>query len=377
MPEEVQTKSSGSSFFKIIILAVVFGIFVGILAQLIYQIYFTPPLFYTGDIVIRRQSMLELSKKIEKIAKDNEASLLTIYQKKSAKQQNEPYFSTEILGRGVVLTNDGWILAYLKDNITDKNLKDKIVVKTNNLDFFEVKSLITDPATKITFIKIEAKDLVPVQFSDSNQLIQNEQVVVVSGVNSSQITNVESLNYYKFGSLEQLITDSEEYSKYISIQDKLALDLIGSPIFNLDGEVIGLLKEFDNQFCSLVIASNNFKDLINQVLYQNKITRPYLGVNYIDLSRAVGSKEGIFKNKKGALVYKGVDGLAIKKDSPALGLLKDGDIILKIDNEDISNQKDLAQIILDYQPSQKIKFELLRNNQTKTVEITLGKIILE
>lgn len=373
MTQNSSNNSNQSSAFKIIIIAVSFGILIGITAELIFQIYYAPPLLSSGDVIIRRQSFIEWSKTVEKVINKNESSLVTIYKEKTKK---EPYYFSDILGNGIVFTSDGWILTYLGD--VESNLKDSLVVQVDNLNLYNTVSLIKDPSTNLIFLKIEAENLVPGQFGNSDELIQNEFAIILSAKNNSKISYIQSLNYSKSSNFNELNLSSEEYSKFILIQDQFDKRFSGSPVINLDGEIIGILKEIDMNGFQTVIPVNYFNDLVNIVLNENKIVRPYLGINYIDLSRIVGlDKEINYEYDKGALIYKSSDNIAVKKDSPAVKIFKEGDIILKIDNEELTENKDLSQIILEYQPGQKLDFLIFRDDKEENVEVELSQLMSE
>ncbi|HEX9664893.1 MAG TPA: hypothetical protein VGA49_03675, partial [Patescibacteria group bacterium] len=326
-----------SNLYKVIVVAVLAGFLVGIIAELIYQVYFVIPSLTTGDVVINRQLSLESSKKIQSVVQNISPSLVTVYRKKPLREINNPYFADEILGRGLIITNDGWLIAYINSQEAIGSLKNNIIVKTSDASLYNVMAGLEDPATGILFLKIEAANLVPAQFGDSGQLKLSEQIIIAPDTNSARISYLENLNYYHQSNLNQLTLSSEIYSNFLMIQDKPDLRFIGAPVLNLDGEIIGILNKLDENQAALVTPANYFKGLIGNVLAQNKISRPRLGLNYFDLSMVLGLNQQLTHEfKKGALV------LNLQKNSPALGLLKTNDIILKVDGEEVTAARGLS-----------------------------------
>ena len=114
----------------------------------------------------------------------------------------------------------------------------------------------------------------------------------------------------------------------------------------------------------------NFKSID---LFKNKIiTRPALGINFINLSSLVAADKQNNNWQKGVIIYKDLKNIAVKKGSSAdkAGLLE-GDIIISVDNVNLDNINDLADIIQNYAVGDKINLLIIRDGAEKEVEATL------
>ncbi len=97
-----------------------------------------------------------------------------------------------------------------------------------------------------------------------------------------------------------------------------------------------------------------------------------LGVNYIDLSGLAGSLTENNYWQKGAIIYKDQRGLAVQKNSPAEKAgLREGDVIISVDNIALTKDNDLADVIQNYLAGDKLTLVYLRDGAENEVEITL------
>jgi S1-C subfamily serine protease len=145
----------------------------------------------------------------------------------------------------------------------------------------------------------------------------------------------------------------------------------GTPLFGLRGELIGITNSGENKANPTSFWQKNFFTLIKN----EEIKRPYLGVHYLDLSSSPGMEKNFSQNKTaGALIWsdKALGIAGVIKNSPAEKAgLRDGDIILKINSEELTAKTNLADIVADYAPGIKIRLTISRNEEEKTVEAEL------
>jgi serine protease Do len=191
------------------------------------------------------------------------------------------------------------------------------------------------------------------------------------------MTRIVNLDYEPAPEKKDLIKSSEKFSKFILLKD--VFKKAGDPLFNLNGEIIGLITSSNSgSDLKTALPVNYIKSAFTDILKYKKIERSFLGVNYIDLASVLGLKNEISQGlERGALLYENKD-LKIKAvtpESPAASAgLKSGDIILKVDDEELSSRRDLTSIIQEYQAGDSIDLSVLRDGKEQTIKIKLEEL---
>lgn len=308
---------------------------------------------------------------------------VNIYKKKQAISStnflSQLYTEDELLGGGMVLTSDGWLISYtgLVGNYTKNDLVVFFVGRT-----YGVEKIVSDPASEAAFIKIEAQNL-PVNTLGNEKVEANEPVFVAS---RSGLTNnyVEDTSYFLGTDEEELIRGSEKYYNFILLQQPMEKKIVGSPVFNREGEVLGILSDYRQN--RAVIPLSHFSGIIAGFLRDGQIKRPYLGVKFIDLSDLVGiNKDGDFytirdikvNSLAGAFLYASPNLVeAVESNSPAASAkLQPKDLIIKVENVAVNKFNDLTSLIQEYSPGRKIKLTVLRAGEDeRVVEVQLSDL---
>jgi len=367
--------TSKNTFLKIAILSVLFGLAAGVVGQLVSTAYLLPKevlILGENGRIRKTAAEIEENEKIAEAHRITAPTIFEIYLQKPASRDplGQIYLPKERVAFGVILTSDGWLASFGK-NLTDP--KDHFIVVTADQKIFSPQKIIFDEATEATFLKIETQNLPVPKLGEYGNLALGEKVIIPFGKQSMKITQIENLAYEKNSEPKDLIKSSEKFSKSILFKDNLNANEIGAPIVNLNGEVVGIASGPDGTGTPI----NFWRSAFLTLLKNNQIKRPYLGARYLNLAKAIGLSETISQNKiAGALIW-GDKNLQIKgaeKNSPAAKAgLRDGDIILKINDEEISQKIDLAEIIQKYSPDDILELTILRDKKEKTVEVTLGE----
>lgn len=295
-------------------------------------------------------------------------SVAAIYRKKPSSPQfaDNLYLTKDRMGYGFILTSDGWIVSgkSVVGAIGAKGLS--IAIKEK---IYQAESVIFDDWTDTAFIKINAKDLAVTPLGDSAALGLGDIVFSGKDKHNFWFSYVAAINFYpdQF-SKSDLILSSEEFGKIIKLQDSVPLELNGGMAANKNGEVVGVIVASPPG--GYIVPVNYFKDIVSGVLRNRAVLRPYLGVNYIDLSNAAARE---LPRKEGAYLYGGSISRAVAINSPAYKAgLKAGDIILGIDGENVNEFKNLAEMIADYKAGENITIKILRDGKELNLNIVLG-----
>lgn len=284
--------------------------------------------------------------------------------KDSADSSKPDYYSLDKpLFLGLIMTSDGWVMSSLPDEIKkDFSTKNYIVI-TSDKKIYKIDkiSAIKDLPGDITFFHLAgANNLSVRKTSPRSELALGQSLLVIDNRNNAWPTNLSSfkktpdiLNSDSLNARLELASNSDALQK-------------NSLVFNLSGDLVAIINS-DKEVMP-AFAYNSYW----QSLWKTGVTvRPFLGVNYLDLSTAKIPEKSL---DKGALIYP-VDKVAVIKGSPAAAAgLVAGDVITWIDNNEINKNNDLADIIATYKSGDKITISYVRDNQEKQVDVILGKL---
>ena len=166
---------------------------------------------------------------------------------------------------------------------------------------------------------------------------------------------------------------SDYYMKVLQTDAAINPGNSGGPLLNVNGEVIGInsLKLVQNQVEGMGF-SIPIEDAIYYATFLEKgetIKRPFIGISMLDVNQTQSLWQyGISVPKN---ITEGVVVLATQTGSPAASKLEKGDIIIGIDEEEVSNVAELRYELYKHEPGETIKIKYIRNNKEDTTKITL------
>ncbi len=293
------------------------------------------------------------------------------HDKKSDDPKEQIYLNAKKLAVATILTADGWLVT-AGDFDSEKN---SYIAVSANGQVFKVIKVITDQASGTTFMKLEADNLPAVTLGDSYGLNEGEKLITLNQARSLEPLTLIAKHSALIEDNSDLYTSSEKYYKFFVVNKVAAAVSSGAPVFNTNGEMIGLISPKKDSDFSLVVPSEHFKKVISQVLSGEALARPYLGVTYLDLHYFnAGLDLALSKGRKdGALLLNKKGETAVVSGSPAdKAGLKSGDIIIKIEAEAVNGRHNLTELIQEYKSGQKIKVTVLRDTEEKEFEVELG-----
>jgi len=297
-------------------------------------------------------------------------ALVTFYKSKSGGDlESAVYYDDDRLGQGVIFTSDGWLIT--AGNILTGFGKGDVIVRANG-NFYEIDELNYDEITGVYFIKINAENLPVIQIADDEFTKSGDRAVIVEGADMFRETNIIAT---KFNPVTEstLVESSEIPGQRLLVDGILKL---GAPIINYNAEVVGVVSG-KNSMGTIAMPLKILMPLEKSILKGGTFIRPYLGVNYIDLARANMNEAEYSKGREaGALLWDASsDEPAVKEGSPASeSKLQKGDIILSVNGQALNGHGSLAYILLDYAPGDKVNLEVLRDEETISVDVTLGSL---
>ena len=267
------------------------------------------------------------------------------------------------LGSGFVVSADGLILtnAHVVDGA------DEVTVKLTDRREFRAKVLGADKQSDVAVLKINANNLPIVKFGNPNASHVGEPVLAIGSPYGFENTATSGIISAKARSLPD-----GTYVPFLQTDVAVNPGNSGGPLFNLQGEVIGINSQIYSQTggyqgLSFAIPIDIASGVEQQLVKYGKVTRGHLGIGVQEVTQALGNSFGL-KSLQGALVS------SVEANSPAEHAgLQAGDVIVKIGDHDISRSTDLSAQIAVMKPGSSAKLEVIRNGSAKTLNATIGE----
>ncbi len=267
---------------------------------------------------------------------------------------------THSLGSGFVISKDGLILT--NNHVIEKATEIKVVLE--NEKEYEAKIIGRDPKTDLALIQVQPKSDFPepVVLGDSGAMQVGDWVMAVGnpfGLGHTVTTGIISATSRVIG--------AGPYDDFLQTDAAINPGNSGGPLFNMAGEVIGINSAIiaQAQGIGFAIPINIAKQLLPQ-LKTGKITRGFLGIMIQDITPELASSFGL-KSTQGALVSQVTD------NSPAAKAgLKAGDVVLRVNGQEVKNAHALSQMIADIKPGTSVALGIMREGKEKTIDVTLG-----
>lgn len=344
----------------------------------------TSPTVSQGRQVVREQSNL-----ISSIAEEVGPSVVSV-DITSESVTNDLFFGSQTrqqqsAGTGFIISNDGYVLTnrhVISDGITNVSLTMSDGTVLDNVSVVGKTS--ASDSLDIAFLKIndaKGKDLQPVKIGDSSAMQVGDTVVAIGNALGQFQNTVTSGIISGYG--RSVTASDESGSSADNLQNLFQTDAAinqgnsGGPLVNSDGEVIGVNTAVAGgtaQNIGFAIPINDARGLIDGVLETGKLERPYLGVQYIQLTQGNASELGVDATE-GALIRGDSGSAGIVSGSPAAQAgLKDGDIITKVNDIDVDTQNTLASVVGRFRVGEEVTITFVRDGKQQTTQVTLAAL---
>ncbi|OGB74350.1 hypothetical protein A2V68_01190 [candidate division Kazan bacterium RBG_13_50_9] len=281
-------------------------------------------------------------------------------------------------GTGFVIRENG-LIATNRHVVADSKAEYKVVTADGKT--YDAQIVATDPFNDLAVVKINARDLPVADLGDSDQLKVGQRVVAIGNalgqyqntVTSGIVSAVDRVIIAGDGS-----GDSERLEGVIQTDAGINPGNSGGPLVNMAGQVVGINTAIDlqGQVIGFAIPINGVKLALESVLATGTIKRAMLGIRYIQLTKEFAALNNM-STDKGALVTRGntASELAVTPGGPAdKAGIKENDIIVSIDGEEIDDDTSLTSILSKHQPGDTVGIKLLRGDKTMEVSVKLGEL---
>jgi serine protease Do len=271
---------------------------------------------------------------------------------------------TSALGSGFIISEDGIVVT---NNHVIEGAED-VYVRVNGDQEFKAKILGADPGMDLAVLKMESdQKFIPVEFGDSDQARIGDWVLAIGnpfGLGGTVTAGIISARNRSIG--------LSRYEDFIQTDASINQGNSGGPLFNMDGDVVGINTAILGQSGSIGIGfsipSNSAKRVINQLIEFGETKRGWLGVRIQTVTKEIAEVEKLDK-PRGALVASVAEGSPSDK-----GGIKPGDIILEFDGKPIKEMGELPKIVAQTDVGKKVDVKIWRNKREITKVITLGRL---
>jgi serine protease Do len=268
------------------------------------------------------------------------------------------------LGSGFIIDEKGVVVT---NNHVIQNAED-IIVRVNGDKDYKAKVIGADPLSDIAVLQLETKDkFTPVSFGDSDKARIGDWVIAIGnpfGLGGTVTSGIISARNRSIG--------LSRYEDYIQTDASINSGNSGGPLFDMNGDVIGINTAILGRNGSIGIGfsipANDAKIVIEQLIEFGETKRGWLGVRIQDVTQEIADVEKL-DEPRGALVA------SVAENSPSdKGGIKAGDIILEFNGVRINQMKELPAIVAKTKVGTKVKVKVWRNKKEITKNILLGRL---
>ena len=268
------------------------------------------------------------------------------------------------LGSGFIIDKDGIVVT---NNHVIQDAED-IIVRVNGDKEFKAKVIGADPLSDIAVLQLETQEkFIPVKFGDSDKARIGDWVIAIGnpfGLGGTVTSGIISARNRSIG--------LSRYEDYIQTDASINSGNSGGPLFDMNGDVIGINTAILGRNGSIGIGfsipSNSAKIVIDQLLEFGETKRGWLGVRIQDVTQEIAEVEKL-DEPRGALVA------SVAENSPsAKAGIKAGDIILEFNGERINQMKELPAIVAKTKVGTNVKVKVWRNKKELIKNVLLGRL---
>ncbi|WP_417319487.1 DegQ family serine endoprotease [Emcibacter sp.] len=269
------------------------------------------------------------------------------------------------LGSGFIISADGIVIT--NNHVIDK--ADEVSVRMHDGTEYDAEIIGKDSKVDVAVLRIKAdKPLTFVKFGDDGKSRVGDWILAIGnpyGLGGSVTAGIISARNRDI--------NSGPYDDYIQTDASINRGNSGGPMFNMDGEVIGINTAIyspsgGNIGIGFAVPSNQAKHVIDQLIEYGHTRRGWLGVSIQAVTKDIAESLGMDR-EYGALVS------SVNKGSPAdKGGVESGDIIIEFDGQEVSEMRELPRIVANTKIGKSVKVVILRKGDRKNLKITIAEL---
>jgi len=280
-------------------------------------------------------------------------------------REDMPERNMHSMGSGFFISNDGYILT--NNHVVDE--ADEIVVRLTDRREFDAVVVGVDPLSDLALLKVEEKGFPYLKLADSEGLKVGEWVIAIGSPFGLDFSASAGIVSAKGRSIPN--GSNGNYVPFIQTDVAINPGNSGGPLFNLEGEVVGVNSQIYTRSggsigLSFAIPANVAKNVVEQLKKKGRVDRGWLGVVIQEVDKDLANSFGL-KKPRGALIA------SLEDDGPAdKAGLKAGDIIIKFGSEEIIDSADLPHAVGITAPDAKVPVVIMRQGKRKEINVKVG-----
>ncbi len=271
------------------------------------------------------------------------------------------------MGSGFILSSDGYIVT---NNHVVENAR-QVIVRLPDRQEFDAEVIGTDPRSDLAVLKIDAERLSTLELASEDDIKVGQWVLAIGSPFSLDFSVTAGIVSALGRSLPTEMGDN--YVPFIQTDVAINPGNSGGPLFNLDGEVIGVNSQIFTRSggsigLSFAIPVSVVRNVVSQIQEKGVVERGWLGVSIQDVDRNLAESFGLDR-PRGALIAQ------VGRDSPAERAgLQSGDVIVAFDEEPIETSADLPHVVGLIAPGSRVEALLVRDGDVQSVTVEVGAL---
>jgi len=273
------------------------------------------------------------------------------------------------LGSGFLISPDGYIVTnnHVVSPARTGATVDQITVTLADRREFEAELVGRDTASDLALLRIKANDLPYVRFGDSTQARVGDWVLAIGnpfGLGGTVTSGIVSALHRNL--------EAGLYDRYIQTDASINTGNSGGPMFDLNGNVIGINTALisptgGNVGIGFAIPAEQAKPVIDALRRGERVQRGYLGIGFQPLTDDIAESLGVPKNR-GELIR------SVSPGGPAARAgIQQGDLVVTVSGRAVTPDESLAFLIANQRVGSTVPVEVIRNGQRRTLNVTIAE----
>jgi len=268
------------------------------------------------------------------------------------------------LGSGFIISKDGYVLT--NNHVVEG--AETVIVRLNDRREFIAEIVGADPRSDVAVLKLDATDLPVVKIADSDNVKRGQWVVAIGspfGFDYSVTAGIVSAT-------GRALPD-ESYVPFIQTDVAINPGNSGGPLFNLDGEVVGINSQIFTRSggfmgLSFAIPMNLAMNVTEQIQEDGVVRRGWLGVLIQEVNRDLALSFGLEKPMGALIAQASSSGPAGKAG------IQPGDIIVRFNGKDVERSSDLPPMVGLVRPGSTVPVDVVRQGDRLTLDVTIEQL---
>jgi serine protease Do len=284
--------------------------------------------------------------------------------------QHELTRREQVLGSGVIITADGYILTA---NHVIANAEEIRIARTGDKSEYKARVIGSDPDTDVAVLKIDADHLPAITLGDSSQLDVGDIVLAIGNAfDISQPGQTPTVTMGIVSALGRSGLGFNGYENFIQTDAAINPGNSGGALVDAEGRLVGLNTAIESssegsEGIGFAVPVNLARHVAERLISGGKVSRGYLGVMPQDITPGLAQSFGL-STENGALVGGVEPGTPAEKAG-----IQSGDVISEFNGQPITDENDLLLAVADCAPGSRVSMKFIRNGQPRTVKVTLGE----